>query len=153
MYVHYAYTPIGVKGDGKGSIILSDGTKEMVIDNIDTVIYCTGYLTNIEMLHPSLRPSMLRLYFSEYEIPMDWEMANNSLSKEFGDIPIGKYWILHMFGMVRVSLFHRRNQAIHDHILTDFLTKPYSPFSYICIVASSYQILTLCFSWDELIHR
>ena len=89
MYVHYAYTPIGVKGDGKGSIILSDGTKEMIIDNIDTVIYCTGYLTNIEMLNPSLRPSMLRLYFSEYEIPMDWEMANNSLSKEFGDIPIG----------------------------------------------------------------
>jgi hypothetical protein len=29
-------------------------------------------------------------YFTDYDIPKDWKMPKNALSKEFGDIPIGR---------------------------------------------------------------
>ena len=42
------------------------------------------------MLDPSLRPSFEKPYFADYNIPADWKMPKNSLSKEFGDLPIGE---------------------------------------------------------------
>ena len=86
--VHRAYMPTGVTDDGCG-IILNNGTKDMIMEDIATVIYCTGYSKNMDMLHPSLRPASEGPYFKSAAIPRDWKMPKNALSKEFGDIPIG----------------------------------------------------------------
>ena len=87
--VHYAYSPSGVTSDGFG-VILSNGTSEITLEDIQTIIYCTGYSCNMDMLDPSLQPNMEPPFFSDYEIPKDWKMPKNPLSKEFGDIPLGK---------------------------------------------------------------
>ena len=88
--VHYAYKPTGVTNDGRG-IVLSNGSTDKILDEVDTVIYGTGYLMNMDMLHPSLRPQLSGPYFTEYEIDkQNWKMPKNALSKEFEDIPLGK---------------------------------------------------------------
>jgi len=91
--VHYSYIPTGVTSDGFGVVLTSDktkGTEEMILDDISTVIYCTGYLENMDMLHPTLQPANEEPYIADYDIPKDWEMPHNALSEEFGDIPLGK---------------------------------------------------------------
>ena len=88
--VHYAYKPTGVTNDGRG-IVLSNGSTDKILEEVDTVIYGTGYLMNMDMLHPSLRPQLSGPYFTEYEIDkQNWKMPKNAVSKEFGEIPLGK---------------------------------------------------------------
>ncbi len=87
--MHYSYAPIGVTDGGRG-VVLSNGTEEMVLDDVGTVIYCTGYSENLDMLHGSLRPAVVGPYFAECNIPSGWRMPANPLSKEFGDVPIGR---------------------------------------------------------------
>ena len=87
--VHYAYKPTGVTNEGRG-IVLSNGSTDKILEEVDTVIYGTGYLMNMDMLHPSLRPQLSGPYFTEYEIDkQNWKMPKNALSKEFGEIPLG----------------------------------------------------------------
>lgn len=87
--VYYAHAPTGVTDDGYG-ILLSDGKENMVLEDVRTVIYCTGYLHNFDMLHSSLRPQVAGPYFTEYKVPSDWKMPPNALTAEFGDMPLGK---------------------------------------------------------------
>lgn len=85
------YTISKVTDDGFGVVLSNcELEREVTLKTIDTVIYCTGYTQNMDMLDPSLRPNLKGPYFQDYDIPKDWKMPKNSLTKEFGDIPIGK---------------------------------------------------------------
>jgi len=56
---------------------------------VATVIYCTGYNCNLDMLDVNLRPKLGEPVYSNGEMPKDWRMSKNSLSKELGDVPPG----------------------------------------------------------------
>ena len=115
--VHYQYSPVKVTKDGYG-VVLSDGTKRITLDNIDTVIFCTGYTPNIDMLDKSLRPNFEGPFFSKYDFPKDWKMSKNALSKEFGDIVLGK---VSDIGVVRDSKFVGRLFCRHESAAVDLL--------------------------------
>jgi thioredoxin reductase len=64
---------------------------ESEIRDIDTVILCTGYRANIEMLDLSLHQGFPqgKLYHDEYlSVPNDWKMSPNFLTKYVGDVPV-----------------------------------------------------------------
>jgi thioredoxin reductase len=64
---------------------------ETEIRNIDTVILCTGYRANIDMLDPNLRQGFPKgkLCHDEYvPVPKDWKMSPNMLTKFIGDVPV-----------------------------------------------------------------
>ena len=64
---------------------------ETEIRNIDTVIFCTGYRANVDMLEPSLRdgfPKGTRCQDEFVPVPTDWKMSPNILTRHIGDIPV-----------------------------------------------------------------
>ena len=92
----------GVADDGRGVILAKveynsvsekydpvPGRK-ITLDCIDTVIYCTGYLPNYDMLDESVpRPTGEPVDGSL--LSKDWKMSKNKLTKVLGDVPLG--WI------------------------------------------------------------
>ena len=97
--VNENYIPTGVTDDGRG-IVLSKveldhdqdkyveiSGRQITLGDIDTIIYCTGYEPNFEMLDGNLRPAF-DIKFKN-EIPKDsWKMSTNPMSKDLGDIPL-----------------------------------------------------------------
>ena len=75
---------------------------ETEIRNIDTIILCTGYLANLEMLDPSLRggfPHNARYYDELLDVPNDWKMSTNDYTIHVGDVPVSDkvyYWSLYV---------------------------------------------------------
>jgi trimethylamine monooxygenase len=111
--IHECYLPTEVTKDGSG-VVLSNGKEEVTLEDIETVIFCTGYLPNMDMLDESLRPHFEGPYiFTDYDLPKDWKMSKNPLTREFGHIAIGK--ILASIGIVRGGEFllfcHRESIA------------------------------------------
>ena len=102
--VNENYIPTGVTDDGRG-IVLSKveldhdqdkyveiSGRHITLDDIDTIIYCTGYEPNFEMLDGNLRPGY-DMKYSKDEIPKDsWTMSTNPMSKDLGDIPLSDIW-------------------------------------------------------------
>jgi len=56
------------------------------VRDIDTIIFCTGYLPNLDMLSEELRQAMNRDEEPELSIPKDWRMTPNKLTQILGDI-------------------------------------------------------------------
>ena len=104
--VHKYYEITGVSEDGRSIVIDikdednnedegNDEEVEMTLKNIDTVVYCTGYEANMEMLNSSLR---FRLhddkrghFFEDYEgldnRKKTWKMKKNHITEIIGDVP------------------------------------------------------------------
>jgi thioredoxin reductase len=64
---------------------------ESEIRNIDTVILCTGYHVNLDMLDESLRRGFPKGKCCDVEylkVPDDWKMPQNILTEYVGDVPI-----------------------------------------------------------------
>jgi thioredoxin reductase len=64
---------------------------ESEVRNIDTIILCTGYHTNLEMLDPSLRqgfPKAESLVEETYKVPDGWTMPPNVLTKYTGEVEV-----------------------------------------------------------------
>ena len=102
------YSPSKVTDDGFGVVLYnSEEEREVTLKKIDTVIYCTGYTQNMDMLDPALRPNMKGPFYSDYDIPKDWKMPKNSLSKEFGDISIGRLMVGYQ-GMTEEDVYRGR---------------------------------------------
>jgi len=95
--------------DDRSGVVLSNSEleREVTLKSIDTVIYCTGYTQNMDMLEPALRPNMKAPFYSNYDIPTDWRMPTNPLSKEFGEIPIGNIAVGHQ-GMTEEDVYRGR---------------------------------------------
>jgi thioredoxin reductase len=84
-FMEMYWTPDGYERDGDEI--------ESEIRNIDTVILCTGYDINLDMLDPSLRPGFPKgqICKDEYlQVPDDFTMPPNALTKYVGEVPIGK---------------------------------------------------------------
>ena len=90
-------TPIGVVNskiqfkrclwvEGSTYDIIGDVSREL--SDIDTVILCTGYEKQLDMLEPSLRAPFERYGKQELPVPADWKMKPNNLS--LGDVKPGK---------------------------------------------------------------
>ena len=64
----------------------------IVLTDIDTVIFCTGYRGQFGMLEPKLRDWVDRKDFltRTFPVPDDWEMTPNAMSEILGDIPNSK---------------------------------------------------------------
>ena len=80
---------------GRGVVIENEEEEhKMTLNDIDTVIFCTGYSLNMDMLDPSLRFDVKGPFFTDYDElhkqKEDWKMTKNHLTKDFGDVPIGK---------------------------------------------------------------
>jgi len=54
--------------------------------DVDTIIFCTGYLPNVGMLGEDLKQALCRDENPELLIPKDWTMAPNSFTEVLGDI-------------------------------------------------------------------
>jgi len=92
--VHKEYAIVGVSDGGRGIVIENEEEEDQVtLNDIDTVIFCTGYIMNMDMLDPSLRLKDKGPFFSDYEElhkqKMGWKMTKNHLSKDLGEVPIG----------------------------------------------------------------
>ena len=99
--IHEMYLPVEVTKDGCG-VVLSNGTEQITLGNIETVICCTGYDPNLDMLDEPLRPNFEWPFFSDYDFPKDWKMSKNPLSNEFGNVKLGKIGDI---GLVREGKF------------------------------------------------
>lgn len=60
-----------------------EGGKVIDIAHVDTVIFCTGYTSNMSMLDESLR---VDYDDATIAMPPGWKMKSNPLTEEFGDI-------------------------------------------------------------------
>ena len=64
------------------------------LDDVDTVIFCTGYKENADMLHKScycLSDEEFEAYWNGVDdrvlqLPDDWKMANNAMTNLVGDV-------------------------------------------------------------------
>ena len=56
------------------------------LHDIDTVIFCTGYLPNVDMLSEELRQAVSRDENPELSVPKHWRMTTNKLSEILGDV-------------------------------------------------------------------
>ena len=54
--------------------------------DIDTIIFCTGYLPNLDMLSDELRKAVHRDEEPQLPVPKDWRMTRNGLTDVLGDI-------------------------------------------------------------------
>ena len=93
--VYEEYELTSVTKDGRGVVVTSDTEGEAILNDIETVICCTGYSPMMNMLDPSLVPAsnwpcLEEDNFEEYEMLKDWKMPKNSMSEVLGDIPLGK---------------------------------------------------------------
>lgn len=110
--IHEMYLPTKVTKDGYG-VIISNGEEKITLNNIETVIFCTGYAPNMDMLDKSLKPNFEGPYFSNYSFPKDWKMSKNPLSKEFGDIALGKVSNLSIIREGEILSFYAASNSLH----------------------------------------
>jgi hypothetical protein len=83
--------------------IKEDGTVWDLKD-ISTVLFCTGYRTNMTMLDKSLREEVEDYDSLEMKMPEGWKMKENPLTKDVGDVPPSKS--MHPnYGSLRPGLF------------------------------------------------
>jgi len=68
---------------------ISEENVETEIRDIDTIIFCTGYLPNFEMLDESLREAVKKDPKLQVEVPKDWKMAPNKMTDIIGEVEPG----------------------------------------------------------------
>ena len=91
-----------------GYVVEDDEEVSATVRDIDTVIFCTGYSVNFDMLDESLRKGYPK-WGLEYElkVPETWKMPDNVFTKDVGkDVKPGK--VLHNVGFThpgKSSLF------------------------------------------------
>jgi len=80
--------PSGYERDEKGN-----STR---LENIDTIIFCTGYTKNLHMLEEPLGLGGAAEEIEGFEISDDWEMENNFLTPWLGDVKPGEIKTSHV---------------------------------------------------------
>lgn len=77
------------------------------IHNIDTVIFCTGYLSNMDMLEPALQTKLPGDYFSSnrfpLQVPDDWKMKDHPVNQLTGTVIPGE--TIHYPGLCVPTLY------------------------------------------------
>lgn len=63
-----------------------NGQVSTELRDIDTVIFCTGYLPNVDMLEEPLREAIKRDPTLQLSVPDDWNMTTHPLTKYIGDV-------------------------------------------------------------------
>ena len=67
---------------------------ETEIRDVDTIIFCTGYLPNLDMLDTELRQAATKDVNLKLPVPEEWKMKQNALTAELGDVaPEDVRWI------------------------------------------------------------
>lgn len=62
---------------------------ETELRDIDTIILCTGYLPNFDMLDPDLRKAVTKSVERKVPVPSDWKMKPNKMTDLVGDVAPG----------------------------------------------------------------
>jgi hypothetical protein len=63
-----------------GTYTAIDNAIEAELSNIDTVILCTGYDANMDMLDEKLRDTLDQPFERKLSVPTDWKLEQNSWS-------------------------------------------------------------------------
>ena len=93
-------TPIGVTEGGNciqfaktywewPNKYLSYDKVETEVRDIDTIIMCTGYEPNFQMLHEDLRKAVEKDSEFKVNVPKDWRMKPNKMTDILGEVPAG----------------------------------------------------------------
>eukprot|EP00545_Synedropsis_sp_CCMP1620_P013385 CAMPEP_0119004116 /NCGR_PEP_ID=MMETSP1176-20130426/961_1 /TAXON_ID=265551 /ORGANISM="Synedropsis recta cf, Strain CCMP1620" /LENGTH=582 /DNA_ID=CAMNT_0006955789 /DNA_START=150 /DNA_END=1898 /DNA_ORIENTATION=- len=64
-----------------------EGAEPGRLENIDTIVLCTGYRRQFDMLAPELTEWKKGQHTNTFPVPEDWTMAENSLTPLLGDVP------------------------------------------------------------------
>ena len=75
-----------VWNDKKEVYELDDDNVPLTIENVDTVIFCTGYVPNSDFLHSDLRSHAEDLYTGFWNTPPDFKMKQNAYSEDLGEV-------------------------------------------------------------------
>jgi Flavin-binding monooxygenase-like len=65
---------------------LDDDTATVTIQNVDTIIFCTGYVPNAEFLDEDLRATSEDLFSWSWAAPEDFKMKPNAYTDDLGDV-------------------------------------------------------------------
>lgn len=97
--VHVAL-PVRVIDDGKSiecspvvwnhfeeSYQVDEEEENIIIENVDTVIFCTGYVPNTDFLSEELQIHSEDLFSWCWSAPADFKMKENSLTPDLGQVP------------------------------------------------------------------
>lgn len=105
-----AQTPVGVTEDGNciqfaktwwqwPDKYLPYNKVETEIRDIDTIIMCTGYQPNFQMLDESLREAVKKTAERKVPVRSDWKMKPNKVTELLGDMEVGDVrWINSVVG-------------------------------------------------------
>ena len=72
--------------DMEGVYELSDNSVPVTIRDVDTIIFCTGYVPNYDFLQKELRITSDDLYSWSWSTPPDFKMKPNSFTADLGDV-------------------------------------------------------------------
>ena len=70
--------------------VVDEESKSVIVENVDTVIFCTGYVPNTDFLSEDLKihsEDLFSLSSMFWSAPADFKMRENPLTPDLGDIP------------------------------------------------------------------
>jgi thioredoxin reductase len=89
------------------SYIAIDDKIEAELSDIDTVILCTGYDANMDMLDEKLREAFEQPFERKLSVPTDWTMEANSWSDVLGEVAPSKDGVLWHRSLVKYDGIYR----------------------------------------------
>ena len=71
---------------------IEEDEEPRLLEDIDTIILCTGYRRQFDMLEPKIRDCVDKAVYHDmtFPVPDDWKMAENGLTENLGDVPVPK---------------------------------------------------------------
>jgi hypothetical protein len=70
--------------------IAAEGKAPVRLENIDTIVLCTGYRKQFHMLEPRLANWSENEHSETFPVPDDWAMDDNDFTAHLGDVPTPK---------------------------------------------------------------
>ena len=149
-------TPVGVTGNGRTiqfaktkwefpDKYVAEKKVATEIHHVDTIIFCTGYKPNFDMLDESLREAVNRDVNAKLSVPEDWKMTKNKMTKLIGDVEPGDvHWIN---SVVQYPLLYR-GLSIENPNMSFLMTEVDNPLLGIDVTA--WQLLGFIIGLSEI---
>lgn len=87
--IHFASAEYAMSDDDGPEARQCEGEGEDMeteVRDVDTIVFCTGYLPNLDMLSEELRQSACRSEHPEVAVPKGWKMAPNPFTEALGHV-------------------------------------------------------------------
>ena len=67
--------------------VVDEEEESIIVENVDTVIFCTGYVPNTDFLSDDLRVHSEDVFSCVWSAPTDFKMRENPLTPDLGEVP------------------------------------------------------------------